>query len=221
MEEEEAVRNIQKDTAVKGPLQPPEVKLFVEEVNEDEAQPPRSISSTEMMVFIKVYNPRPQTGSRKLWYGGKLHVKRHGKIGEYLDKLSMLSNYDKGAEEISKFRISSERSAHDRDIASTAYATSADDIAVKEEIKFHERVLCEALKMEDTFDNQQLENGDIICVQQKSVAETEDDVKNYFVYEKERVPVVFHPLNEDSAQMVCFLHYKGPDGLYIGHRYLH
>jgi hypothetical protein len=82
----------------------------------------------------------------------------------------------------------------------------ADDIALKEEIKFASRVLCETLSPDTTFEDSNLENGDIICIQQKSVEDTEEDVKHYLEREKQRVPVMVRPLNADQTMVRGFFH---------------
>lgn len=93
----EAVRNLKKDSAQKNPLHPPEVKLFVEDVDEEHAQPDQPSSRSDMLLFLKVYMPHRPSGTQNLRYGGKLHVKRRARISDYMDDLSMIASFNRGA----------------------------------------------------------------------------------------------------------------------------
>lgn len=80
------------------------------------------------------------------------------------------------------------------------------DLYLREEIRFHPHILCEYIDPSSTFNQCQLENGDIICVQARP---TESDqgtftVKDFFEYIKDRVQISIQDVSQKVLPIDSF-----------------
>ncbi|XP_059429069.1 ubiquitin C-terminal hydrolase 12-like [Corylus avellana] len=108
----------------------------------------------------------------ELRYVGRLFVKGAGKAVEILTKLNEMAGY-----------------------------APDEDIELYEEIKFEPSVMCESIERQSTFRANQLEDGDIICFQKSSPAESGDqfrypDVPSFLDYVYNRQVVHFRALDK-------------------------
>ncbi|CAM8970310.1 unnamed protein product [Rhodiola kirilowii] len=82
-----------------------------------------------------------------------------------------------------------------------------EEISLYEEIKFHGGVMCEAVNMNVTFKNSQIDDGDIICFQ-KTISESREqfvypDVPSFLDYVLNRQVVHFRSLEKPKDDDFC------------------